>query len=56
MIGKRVSFPVPVAEALDYQSVTIVRLDVPPGAAVNEHVFGVDDQGAILWRGPKKGR
>jgi hypothetical protein len=52
--GKRVSFPFPVAEALDYPSVTIVRLDVPPGAAFNENVFGVDDQGAVLWRVPKR--
>lgn len=52
--GKSISFPFPVAEAVDYTSITVVRLAVPQGVAFNENVFGVDPQGAIVWQVPKK--
>jgi hypothetical protein len=52
--GKAISFPFPVVQAVDYPSLTVVRLDTPPGSAFNENVFGVNDQGAVLWQVPKR--
>lgn len=52
--GKSLAFPFPVAEVIDYPSVAVVRLDVPPGSRFNENVFAVDHGANIVWQVPKK--
>jgi hypothetical protein len=52
--GRTVSFPYPVAEAVEYPTVILVRLNVPTGSTFNENVFAVNDHGAIVWQVPKR--
>jgi hypothetical protein len=48
--GVRVTFPFPVAEFIEFQSIVVVRLDVPIGKIFNENVFGVSACGDIVWQ------
>lgn len=49
---KQVDFAWPIAEVLNYDGVLVVRVDPDPGSKDNENIFGVDANGAILWKVP----
>lgn len=38
------------AERIDFGSVVVQRVDVPPGQTLNENVYGVSASGALLWQ------
>jgi hypothetical protein len=48
--GKKVKFDYPVYEAAEVGGVTIVCLDIPSYRKLNENVYGLDEQGNILWQ------
>lgn len=52
--GGAATFAYPVAEALNFGAVVVVRLEVPPGRAFNENVYGLDRRGRTLWQVPAR--
>jgi hypothetical protein len=52
--GERVQFLFPVAEFIEFEDVTIVRLNVPIDKILNENVFGVSKNGVVLWQISKR--
>ena len=51
---KRVDFAWPIAEVLNCDDVLVVRIDPDPGSKDNENIFGVDANGAVVWKVPAR--
>ena len=49
-VEKRIKFPHPIAEVLEFQNIAIVMLAPKLKSAFNENVYGVDYKGNILWQ------
>ncbi|SRR5258706_2387480 len=49
--GKKHSFPVEVAEVLDFEDVIVIRLAASHLTAI-QNIFGLDYQGNLLWKIP----
>lgn len=52
--GKSLKFDHPVAEILPFERAAVVRLNSPVGSAENENVYGIDYEGEVLWRVPRR--
>jgi hypothetical protein len=50
--GTTVGLDAPVAQALDFGDMVVVRLEVPPDRNLNENVLGVHIGGRIAWQIP----
>jgi hypothetical protein len=48
--GATVSFAFPVADAMEFGDVLVVRLTIPRGVIFNENVYGVAPDGKIIWQ------
>lgn len=48
--GTVVRFDLPIRKAIDVVEVIIVMLDVPPRQVFTENIFGVSDEGKIIWQ------
>lgn len=48
--GRRVTFKYPILEEVEIGGVIIVCLEVPPNQKFNENVYGVDQEGTLLWQ------
>lgn len=48
--GVVVSFDYPVQEAVEVRGAIVVCLDVPVNRKMNENVYAIDRQGALLWQ------
>ena len=53
--GKTACFAFTVAEVVEVGDTLVVRLEVPPGAAMNRNVFGISaEDGRVLWQVPER--
>ena len=48
--GAYVNFDLPIKCAIEVAGVVVVALDVPRRQVMNENVFGVSEDGKILWQ------
>lgn len=52
--GGTARFRFPIAEALMFDDIAVVRLDLPPGQIFNENVYGLNRDGRIVWQVPAR--
>ena len=45
-------FKYPIAELIEFDDVIVVRLEIPARAKYNENVFGISENGDLLWQVP----
>lgn len=48
--GVRVKFPFPVAQAIEFDDVIVVRVQPPRGTIFNQNVYGIDPNGQVAWQ------
>lgn len=50
--GAKIQFDFPVANITVANDITVVCLEIPPKTIMNQNVFGLDRDGAIMWQVP----
>jgi hypothetical protein len=48
--GAVAAFPFPVADAIEFDDVIVVRVQPPRGTIFNENVFGIQRNGRQIWQ------
>ena len=48
--SKRVSFDYPIGSVLETAGIIVITLEIPPGQSMTENVFGVSEDGEIVWQ------
>jgi hypothetical protein len=48
--GATATFPFPVADAINFKDVVVVRLEPPRGTIFDENVFGIEADGHTIWQ------
>jgi hypothetical protein len=48
--NKRISFDYPIRAALNSCGIIVVVLDIPPKQSMTENVFGISEDGDIIWQ------
>jgi len=50
--GTTVEFGTPIAQVVEAEGVLCVRIDSPIGSQDNRNVFGVSEEGVVVWQVP----
>jgi hypothetical protein len=50
--GTSVRFKYTIAEAVPFENVVVIRLDVPIRETYEENIFGISNTGEIIWQVP----
>jgi hypothetical protein len=48
--GAHAEFDLPIKCAIEVSGIVVLALDVPPKQSMNENVFGVSNEGKIIWQ------
>ncbi len=48
--GASYNFKYPIDEIKICEKIVIVRLDIPPKVILNENVYGISENGELLWQ------
>jgi hypothetical protein len=46
----QVLFDYPIVQTIELESLAVIRLEIPPNINYNENVFGVSEDGQLLWQ------
>lgn len=52
--GNSVELAYPVAELIDFNSIAVIRLNVPIEETCNENVIAIDALGNLVWKIPSR--
>lgn len=50
MSNIQIIFDYPIVQTIDFESIAVIRLEIPANSNYNENVFGVSVDGQLLWQ------